>query len=343
MPVSRLPLSSFEIPLPVNTTTPTFTPRTIQLPEPELVADFVEKPEKPPTAIKSLRPIPQPELYPRLPRSTQSLSLEDLLGPSTSESASSGTLFRPTRKRNQQRSAELPTHYYNLRNKPEPEPSLSSTLSPPSSISLSLASTASNLVRHQAQSPSSDSTPPRIITATSGVDTEFSQRSSISPTSTTAYLFSRSPSHLSNFSTDSQFLFLPLDLNATPPTPNRNIYPVYINNELIESPRHDPRYHLCAAHRIQTHPHISAKRRDTELQRLNNTTQEIKFEITVRFEGIGPHPIYSQARVYFITTPHPFITISAHILVNDDPPYGIITGNITFLNTISRNKYTASF
>ena len=118
---------------------------------------------------------------------------------------------------------------------------------------------------------------------------------------------------------------------------------MYIGNDLIQSPRHDPRYTLAPIHRIFNNPHLSEDRKREELERLQSTSFEITFQITVRFEGLNPHPIYTQAHVFFVTTPYPFITERVNIHVNDEHPYETINGKITFLNTITGNKYVANF
>ena len=98
-----------------------------------------------------------------------------------------------------------------------------------------LASTASNLERHHAQSVSSDTLSPRRRTATFGIDTEYSQPSSLSPNSASEHLFSRSPSRISTLTSDSHFINIDLDFDqySTPPTPNRVDYPLIVDNTLI--------------------------------------------------------------------------------------------------------------
>ena len=54
---------------------------------------------------------------------------------------------------------------------------------------------------------------------------------------------------------------------------------------------------------------VSENRRNTELQRLDNNSLKLKFEIRVDFENLNPHPIPTHTRVKFKTTPQPFITI----------------------------------
>ena len=173
-------------------------------------------------------------LYPRLRPSNSASkyttsSLDNLLD-TTSES----TLRHPLR------------HRYNLRNNRRPSPSL--------------ASTNSSLLRHHAQSLSSDSLSNAENTPTSGIDTAFSQRSSISSYNHTGHLFSRPTSQNSSIlSSDSHLLNIDLttDQYSTPPTPNRVDYPLIVNNTLVNSPRQDPCFLYLATHKPNSNPHIS--------------------------------------------------------------------------------------
>ena len=287
-------------------------------------------------------------IYPRLPLSSRSSSFDNLLD-APSDTSSSVSLFKPPRKRYHLRSQQLPNldpprpSRYNLRSQPQ-DPS-DSTLTTTQSPSLSLASTASNLERHHAQSLSSDILSPPRFTATSGIDTEFSQRSSLSSNSATGHLFSRSPSRVSTLTSDSHLINIDLDIDqySSPPTPNRVDYPLIVDNTLVQSPRHDPRFRFFATHKITNHPSISATRRNTELQRLDTNSLQLKFEVTVDFENLNPHPIPTHTRVRFKTTPHPFITTHLNLFVSDDHPFHLINGSITFFNTISHLKYSTQF
>ena len=95
----------------------------------------------------------------QLPSLNPASSLDNLL-----ESSSESTIRRS------------PRHRYNIRNNPHPT---------------SLASTNSSLFRHHAQSLSTDSLSILDSAPTSGVDTNFSQRSSVSSYNQTGQLFSR--------------------------------------------------------------------------------------------------------------------------------------------------------
>ena len=133
-------------------------------------------------------------LYPRLPLSNSASkyttsSLDNLL-----DTSSESTIRYPLR------------HRYNLRNNRRPSPSL--------------ASTNSSLLRHHAQSLSSDSLLNAENTPTSGIDTVFSQRSSISSYNHTGHLFSRPTSQNSSLlSSDNHLLNIDLttDQYSTPP------------------------------------------------------------------------------------------------------------------------------
>ena len=118
--------------------------------------------------------------------------------------------------------------------------------------SSSLTSTNSSLLRHHAQSLSSDSLSNAENSPTSGIDTTFSQRSSISSYNHTGHLFSRPTSQNSTIlSSDSHLLNIDLttDQYSTSPTPNRVDYPLFVNNTLVSSPRQDPRFLYLATHK----------------------------------------------------------------------------------------------
>ena len=207
-------------------------------------------------------------LYPRLPLSNSASkyttsSLDNLL-----DTSSESTIRHPLR------------HRYNLCNNRRPSPSL--------------ASTNSSLLRHHAQSLSSDSLSNAENAPTSGIDTVFSQRSSISSYNHTGHLFSRPTSQNSSIlSSDNHLLNIDLttDQYSTPPTPNRVDYPLIVNHTLVKSPRQDPRFLYLATHKLNTNPHISDTRSRKEFLRLEKTSLELKFEINVKFHNLSPHPI----------------------------------------------------
>ena len=259
-------------------------------------------------------------LYPRLPPSNSASkyttsSLDNLLDPS-----SESTIRHPLR------------HRCNLRNNRRPSPSL--------------ASTNSSLLRHHAQSLSSDSLSNVENAPTSGIDTVFSQRSSISSYNHTGHLFSRPTSQNSSIlSSDSHLLNIDLttDQYSIPPTPNRVDYPLIVNHTLVNNPRQDPRFLYLATHKLNSNPHISDARRRKEFLRLEETSLELKFEINVKFHNLSPHPIPSHTTVNFKSLPHPFIATNLSLFVSDHPRFRLFHGSITFLNTLTFLKYTAQF
>ena len=256
--------------------------------------------------------------YPRLPASNSASkyttsSLDSLLE-TTSES-----IIRP-----------LPRHRYNLCHNRHPTPSLTST--------------NSSLLRRHAQSLSPESLSTPDSAPTSGVNTDFSQRSSISSYNQTGHLSSqptsRNPSVLSS---DTHLLNIDLttDQYSTPPTPNRVDYPLIVNDTLVNSPHQDPRFLYLAIHKLNSSTNISNGRRRKEFQRLDTTNIEIKFEITAKFHNLSPHPIPFHITVNFKSLPHAFIATNLSLFVSDHPPFRLLHGSITFLNTLTYLKYTA--
>ena len=235
-------------------------------------------------------------LYPRLPLSNSASkyttsSLDNLL-----DTSSESTIRHPLR------------HRYNLRNNRRPSPSL--------------ASTNSSLLRHHAQSLSSDSLSNAENTPTSGIDTVFSQRSSISSYNHTGHLFSRPTSQNSSLLSSDNHL-LNIDLR----------FPL----------SKDPRFLYLATHKLNSNLHISDTRRRKEFLRLEEPSLELKFEINVKFHNLSPHPIPSHTTVIFKSLPHPFIATNLSLFVSDHPPFRLLHGSITFLNTLTFLKYTAQF
>ena len=259
-------------------------------------------------------------LYPRLPLSNSASkyttsSLDNLL-----DTSSESTIRHPLR------------HRYNLRNNRRPSPSL--------------ASTNSSLLRHHAQSLSSDSLSNAENTPTSGIDTVSSQRSSISSYNHTGHLFSRPTSQNSSLlSSDNHLLNIDLttDQYSTPPTPNRVDYSLIVNHTLVNGPRQDPRFLYLATHKLNSNLHISDTGRRKEFLRLEEPSLELKFEINVKFHNLSPHPIPSHTTVNFKSLPHPFIATNLSLFVSDHPPFSLLHGSITFLNTLTFLKYTAQF
>ena len=133
------------------------------------------------------------------------------------------------------------------------------------------------------------------------------------------------------------------DQYSTPSTPNRVDYPLIVNNTPVNSPRQDLRFLYLATHKLNSNPNISNERRGKEFHRLDNTNLEIKFEITAEFHNLSPHPTPSHTTVNFKSLPHPFIVTNLSLFVSNHPPFRLLHGSITFLNTLTFLKYTAQF
>ena len=157
------------------------------------------------------------------------------------------------------------------------------------------------------------------------------------------HLFSRPTSHNSTTLSESHLLNIDLttDQYSTPPTPNRVDYPLNVNNTLFSSPRQDPRFLYLATHKLNSNPHISNVRRRKEFLRLEDANLELKFENTVKFHNLTPHPIPSHTTDNFKSLPHPFIATNLSPFVSDHPPFRLLHGSIAFLNTLTFLKYAA--
>ena len=136
---------------------------------------------------------------------------------------------------------------------------------------------------------------------------------------------------------------LTTDQYTTPATPHRVDYLLIVNDTLINSPWQDHLFLYLATHKLISNPNISNERRRKEFHRLDNTNLEIKFEITAKFHILSPHPIPSHTTVSFKSFPQPFIVTNLSLFVSDHPPFRLLHGSITFLNTLIFLKYTAQF
>ena len=87
------------------------------------------------------------------------------------------------------------------------------------------------------------------------------------------------------------FPYHTLQENSRPPTPDPCHYPLRLDNQLINHPRQDLRYHILPVNRMFKSLQTSIITRNRELTTLNQTSNEKKFEVTVKFIGLSPHPI----------------------------------------------------
>ena len=79
------------------------------------------------------------------------------------------------------------------------------------------------------------------------------------------------------------------------------------------------------------------KEKKTELERLQTTNLELKFEVRVKFQGLNHHPIFHVAKIEHKTTPAPFEVIL--VVFNRDPElHTLAYGKIVFYNPFSGLK-----
>ena len=104
----------------------------------------------------------------------------------------------------------------------------------------------------------------------------------------------------------------------------------------------DPRFTLLAERFRHNNDSLSDNCKEFELQRIQHPNLESKFEVTIRFQGLNPHPVFQVAKLEHKTTPAPFIV--TYVDFNRDPTLPDLTyGKVMFYNPYSGLKYTTSF
>ena len=127
-----------------------------------------------------------------------------------------------------------------------------------------------------------------------------------------------------------------------PPTPNLAEYPIIVNRQEIHHPRDDPRFSFLDQDFIASNDNFSQHRKKRELNRLDEDSITIKFEVEATFQIINPHPIATCVRIKFKTTPSPFHTIDLQIESDPDIPQ-LTRGYIIFINSYSGLEYRCTF
>ena len=79
------------------------------------------------------------------------------------------------------------------------------------------------------------------------------------------------------------------------------------------------RYHILRVNRINCSLQYSTNTRNRELNRLTQTTTELKFEVTVESIGLNPHPIPNSFLIKQRTFPSPFIVPTLQFTSIDEP------------------------
>ena len=137
--------------------------------------------------------------------------------------------------------------------------------------------------------------------------------------------------------------FHTLDKNSRPPTPEHYNYPLFLDNQIVYHPRQDQRYRILPVNRITNSHQYSQVTRQRELNRLTHSNLELRFEVSVKFSGLDPHPIPASTEIKYRTIPNPFVVTSVQFTALDDPPFNHNWGHITFYNYISGLKYKTTF
>ena len=84
-----------------------------------------------------------------------------------------------------------------------------------------------------------------------------------------------------------------------------------------------------ATHKLNSNTQASNEQRRKEFQRLDTTNLDIRFEISVKFQILSPHPIPSHTTVKFKSLPRPFNATNLNLFVSDHPPSRLLHGLYT--------------
>ena len=102
-----------------------------------------------------------------------------------------------------------------------------------------------------------------------------------------------------------------------------------------------PDFFYLASQKLSSHHTISEEGRRKEISGLETRNLQLKFEITVDFHNISPHPIPSHTSVIFKSLPHSFAKTKINLFVSDSPHLRLLDAFITFFKTLTQLKYSA--
>ena len=81
-----------------------------------------------------------------------------------------------------------------------------------------------------------------------------------------------------------------LEKKSRHPTTDIYHYPLRLDIETINHPRQDLRHHILPVNRVNNSVQHFPFTRNRELTRLINNLTVLKFDVTVKFFGLNPHP-----------------------------------------------------
>ena len=320
--------------LPKNLTLPSTSQTPITtIPEHTIKSPIKKLPELPSNSPSELSSFTFSQLDPRLElqrvQSTTTSFLTDLYCKDKDSDSTAST--------------RVPRHSYNLRSQQRRN---SQELQ-----SLTSSSTNSRLVRQQAQ-PILDTL--SLSSSHPIIQSSLSLPLQITSGFETASLISEDPLTISDSAANFSQVYSPSSIKSNPsiqlpeyfledysrpPTPNPHEYPIRVNSRIVRSFNEDPRYTVLPV-RFINNSSLSNPRKQRELQRLQEDTLVLKFEVEVTFNSF--RPISLSTRVAQKTTPSPFLVTSISYLCDPDLPE-IRTGQINFFNPYSGLHYRTIF
>ena len=130
-----------------------------------------------------------------------------------------------------------------------------------------------------------------------------------------------------------------LDGNSRPHTPDPYQYPLRLDKQTSNHPPPVLYYHILLVNRVGKNLQSSTITRNRELNKLAQTTIEIKIELRVNFVELNIHPDPNSTQIKHRTITSPFVVTSLQYTSTDEPPVDHQWGNLSSYNSISGLKY----
>ena len=131
-----------------------------------------------------------------------------------------------------------------------------------------------------------------------------------------------------------------LDKISRPPTRDPYHYPLRFDNQMIDHPKQDLRYHSLTVNRVNNSDQYSIIIiRNREMNRLTQITTDFKFEVTVKFVGLNRHPIPTAHGIEHRAFPSPFVVTRLQFTSNDTRAFDHQWESITFYNPVSASRH----
>ena len=112
-----------------------------------------------------------------------------------------------------------------------------------------------------------------------------------------------------------------LDENSRPPTPHPYHNPLRLDNQIKNHPRQGLRDHILPVNRMNNSLQFYTLTPNRVLNRITQSTAEVRFKAAVEYIGLNHHSIPTSAGIEHRTFPSPFVVNSSQFSSTDEPPF----------------------